>query len=125
MDTVLVISDRWYYQFIVIVTLSPFLSYQFDSIHWIETGVKQFVDIRVQQRSGRKTLTTIQGLPKQLDPKRVLKVFKKEFACNGTIVDDEEMGEIIQLQGDHRQKVGQILIEEGIAKKDDLQIHGF
>lgn len=79
----------------------------------------------MQQRSGRKTLTTIQGLPKQLDPKRVLKVFKKEFACNGTIVDDEEMGEVIQLQGDHRQKVGQILIEEGIAKKDDLQIHGF
>ena len=78
----------------------------------------------MQQRSGRKTLTTIQGLPKQLDPKRVLKVFKKEFACNGTIVDDEEMGEVIQLQGDHRQKVGQILIEEGIAKKDDLQIHG-
>lgn len=83
------------------------------------------LDIRVQQRSGRKTLTTIQGLPKELDPKRVLKVFKKEFACNGTIVEDEEMGEVIQLQGDHRQKVGQILIEEGIVKKDDLQIHGF
>lgn len=64
-------------------------------------------------------------MPKDLDPKRVLKVFKKEFACNGTVVEDEEMGEVIQLQGDHRQKVGQILIEEGIAKKEDVQIHGF
>jgi translation initiation factor 1 len=84
-----------------------------------------FLDIRVQQRNGRKTLTTVQGLPKDLDPKKVLKVFKKEFACNGTIVDDEDMGEVIQLQGDHRAKVGQILIEEGICSKDGVQIHGF
>lgn len=84
-----------------------------------------FVDIRIQQRNGRKTLTTVQGLPKDLDPKKVLKVFKKEFACNGTIVEDEEMGEVIQLQGDHRAKVGQILIEEGICAKDGVQIHGF
>ncbi len=84
-----------------------------------------WLDVRVQQRSGRKTLTTIQGLPKELDQKRVLKVFKKEFACNGNIVEDEEMGEVIQLQGDHRSKVAQILLEEGIVKKDDLQVHGF
>lgn len=70
-------------------------------------------------------MTTIQGLPRSLDPKRVLKVFKKEFACNGNIVEDEESGEVIQLQGDHRQKVAQILIEENICKKEDLQVHGF
>ena len=81
--------------------------------------------MRVQQRNGRKTLTTIQGLPVELDRKKVLKVFKKEFACNGTIVEDENMGEVIQLQGDHRVKVGSILIEEAICKKEDLQIHGF
>ena len=52
-------------------------------------------------------------------------MFKKEFACNGNIVEDEEMGEVIQLQGDHRSKVAQILLEEGIVKKDDLQVHGF
>ena len=83
------------------------------------------LDIRIQQRNGRKTLTTVQGLPKELDPKKVLKVFKKEFACNGTIVDDEDLGEVIQLQGDHRAKVGQILVEEGICAKDGVQIHGF
>ena len=83
------------------------------------------LDIRIQQRNGRKTLTTVQGLPKGLDPKKVLKVFKKEFACNGTIVEDEDLGEVIQLQGDHRTKVGQILVEEGICQKDGVQIHGF
>jgi translation initiation factor 1 len=83
------------------------------------------LDIRVQQRSGRKTLTTVQGLPKTFDPKKVLKAFKKDFACNGTIVDDEELGEVIQLQGDHRTKVCELLINEGICKKDEVQVHGF
>lgn len=79
----------------------------------------------MQQRSGRKTLTTVQGLPKDLDPKKVLKVFKKEFACNGCIEQDEEHGEIIQLQGDHRAKISSLLVEEGICKKDEIQVHGF
>ena len=35
------------------------------------------LDIRIQQRNGRKTLTTVQGLPDDLDPKKILKAFKK------------------------------------------------
>ncbi len=83
------------------------------------------LDIRIQQRNGRKTLTTVQGLPKDFDQKRILKAFKKDFACNGTLVNDDELGEVIQLQGDHRAKVGQFLINEKIAKKEDVKIHGF
>lgn len=45
----------------------------------------------------------------EYDPKKLLKAFKKEFACNGTIVDDEELGQIIQLQGDQRQKISMFL----------------
>ncbi len=59
---------------------------------------ERYVHIRIQQRNGRKTLTTLQGLPKEYDQKKLLKAFKKEFACNGTIVDDEELGQVIQLQ---------------------------
>ena len=54
----------------------------------------------------------------------VLKAFKKKFNCNGTIVDDLEYGQVIQLQGDQRQNVSQFLIDEGIAKKDIIKIHG-
>jgi translation initiation factor 1 len=50
---------------------------------------------------------------------------KKVFACNGTIVEDEELGEVIQLQGDHRTKVHQFLVEEKIAEKDQIKVHGF
>lgn len=48
-------------------------------------------------------------------------------ACNGTIVTDSEMGEVIQLQGDQRSDV-----EVFLARKDGLEldpktikVHGF
>jgi len=83
-----------------------------------------YIHIRIQQRNGRKTLTTLQGLPKQYDSKKLLKAFKKEFACNGTLVDDPEMGEVIQLQGDQRTKISTFLIENGIEKAT-IKVHGF
>ncbi|KAE9400746.1 translation initiation factor SU [Gymnopus androsaceus JB14] len=83
-----------------------------------------YIHIRIQQRNGRKTLTTLQGLPKQYDLKKLLKAFKKEFACNGTLVDDEKMGEVIQLQGDQRAKISTFLIDNGIEKAT-IKVHGF
>ncbi|ORX97895.1 translation initiation factor SU [Basidiobolus meristosporus CBS 931.73] len=84
-----------------------------------------YIHIRIQQRNGRKTLTTIQGLPAELDQKKMLKAFKKDFACNGTVVEDEELGEVIQLQGDQRLKVATFLVQQEISKKDLIKIHGF
>ncbi|CED84275.1 Translation initiation factor 1 (eIF-1/SUI1) [Phaffia rhodozyma] len=86
------------------------------------------VHIRIQQRNGRKTLTTLQGLDKKFDPKKILKAFKKEFACNGTVVEDEEAGQVIQLQGDQRLKIRQFLVESELftekEAKAQIQIHG-
>ncbi|GAA5853501.1 hypothetical protein JCM8547_002481 [Rhodosporidiobolus lusitaniae] len=82
------------------------------------------IHIRIQQRNGRKTITTLQGVPTEYDPKKLLKAFKKEFACNGSIVEHEEMGKVIQLQGDQRQNIFNILIEEGLDK-DTIKVHGF
>ena len=77
-------------------------------------------------------------LPKKFDQKKILKVIKKKFACNGkciqstnmshssaddkfyagTIVNDSEMGEVIQLQGDQRKDVQEFLID----KKEGLEL---
>jgi translation initiation factor 1 len=57
-------------------------------------------------------LTTVQGLPKKFDQKKILKVIKKKFACNGTIVTDAEMGEVVQLQGDQRKDVQDFLTDK-------------
>ncbi|KAK3809166.1 MAG: translation initiation factor eIF1 [Benniella sp.] len=92
----------------------------------VDPGTQQeYIHIRIQQRNGRKTLTTIQGIPATLDKKRLLKIFKKDFACNGTLVEDEELGSVIQLQGDQRTKVSTLLITEGGIDKKQIKIHGF
>jgi len=66
----------------------------------------------------------LQGLPKEYDSKKILKAFKKEFACNGTLVEDEEMGQVIQLQGDQRAKISTFLVENGIPRAS-IKLHGF
>lgn len=100
----------------VIVTLRRLLIFVVEFI---------IVDIRIQQRNGRKTITTIEGLPKEFDLKTIMKAFKKEFACNGTISTDPVYGEIIQLNGDHRDKIASFLVDEEIAKREHIKIHGF
>lgn len=76
----------------------------------------------------------------EYDSKKLLKAFKKvnfvsshprssftpdqEFACNGTLVDDEKMGQVIQLQGDQRAKISNFLSENGI-EKSTIKVHGF
>jgi translation initiation factor 1 len=86
---------------------------------------EQEVHIRSQQRNGRKSLTIVQGLPPKLNLKLVLQYFKRQFCCNGTIVDDPKGGErILQLQGDQRVSVAEFLVEQGIVRKDLIKVHG-
>lgn len=89
-----------------------------------EVVTKGIVHIRLQQRNGRKSLTTIQGLDNKLDLNKLTKAFKKEFCCNGCVVENEELGEVIQLQGDQREKVKSFLAEERIASKRMIKVHG-
>ncbi|KAH0913859.1 hypothetical protein HID58_028305 [Brassica napus] len=88
-------------------------------------GTKEYVHIRVQQRNGRKSLTTVQGLKKEYSYTKILKDLKKEFCCNGTVVQDSELGQVIQLQGDQRKNVSTFLVQAGLVKKDNIKIHGF
>eukprot|EP01004_Peranema_trichophorum_P010701 NODE_9525_length_583_cov_60.876087_g8888_i0.p1 GENE.NODE_9525_length_583_cov_60.876087_g8888_i0~~NODE_9525_length_583_cov_60.876087_g8888_i0.p1 ORF type:complete len:111 (-),score=19.23 NODE_9525_length_583_cov_60.876087_g8888_i0:158-490(-) len=83
------------------------------------------VHIRVQQRNGRKCITTVQGLSEDLDLKKILKEIKKNFCCNGNVVTDPELGTIIQIQGDQRDNVRKFLVDEGLVDKKNVQLHGF
>jgi len=87
------------------------------------------INIRIQQRNGKKSITTIQGLDADLDEKRICKAMRKEFNCNGSIDEDKEYGVIIQLQGDQRALVKEWLIAQGILTKAEaderLIVHGF
>ena len=49
-----------------------------DAIKGSEEGVQDgFVHIRIQQRNGRKTLTTVQGLSSEYDLKKIVRACKK------------------------------------------------
>jgi translation initiation factor 1 len=82
------------------------------------------VHIRVQQRSGRKSITTVQGLAGDLDLKKIARVLKKTFHCDGTVNIDEEHGEILQLSGDQRTNIREFLIDQQICHEDQIVIHG-
>ena len=88
-------------------------------------GDQSKVHIRVQQRNGRKCITTVQGLADDLDVKRICKAFKKNFSCNGAITKDADNGEIIQLSGDQRTNTKDFLVDQEICKASQIVIHGF
>ena len=65
------INSLW---FCVVYYVDPFA----DAIKGSEEGVQDgFVHIRIQQRNGRKTLTTVQGLSTEYDLKKIVRACKK------------------------------------------------
>uniref|UniRef100_T1INP3 Eukaryotic translation initiation factor eIF1 n=1 Tax=Strigamia maritima TaxID=126957 RepID=T1INP3_STRMM len=103
-------------------TFDPFA----DAIKGDDEGAQEgLIHIRIQQRNGRKTLTTVQGISNDYDKKKIVKACKKEFACNGTVVQHPEYGEVLQLQGDQRENICQFLTKMSIAKPEQLKVHGF
>lgn len=88
-------------------------------------GSENLIHIRIQQRNGRKTLTTVQGISPDFDLKKIVKACKKEFACNGTVVEHPEYGEVIQMQGDQRNNIRDFLKMIGLAGDNQLKVHGF
>nr|XP_055104677.1 eukaryotic translation initiation factor 1-like [Symphalangus syndactylus]XP_055104678.1 eukaryotic translation initiation factor 1-like [Symphalangus syndactylus] len=94
----------------------------------LPAGTEDCIHIRIQQRkNGRKTLTIVlQEISDDYDKKKLAKVFKKKFACNDTVIEHPEYGEVIQLQSDQCKKnICQILVETGLAKEDHVKGQGF
>lgn len=83
------------------------------------------IHIRIQSRNGRKCISSISGLENDLDLRKICKFLKKNFRCNGSIIHDEECGQVIILQGDHREKIKQFLIATDICTNTNIIIHGF
>ncbi len=85
------------------------------------------IHIRVQQRNGKKCITTVSNLEDDLDLPRICKALKKLFECGGSVETDRIGKEVIQLQGDHRIKIKEWLIKQEIVAKSEAErilIHG-
>ena len=87
---------------------------------------REVVHIRIQKRSGRKHVTTITGLGQDLDFVRLLKAFKKNFQCIGSLdIQNEDFVLAMRLSGDQRNNVKDFLLQEQIIlNENDIIIHG-
>ena len=69
---------------------------------------EQLVKIRLEKRKFGKEVTIIEGIdPSTYDLRKVASVLKSRLATGGTVKDNH-----IEIQGDQRQKVKNILVEE-------------
>jgi translation initiation factor 1 len=69
---------------------------------------QQKIKIDVKRIRFKKMLTIITGIEEKNVIKELGKEMKHKFACGGTV-----KGEIIELQGDHKEKVKKFLITKG------------
>ena len=86
------------------------------------------INIRCQQRNGRKSWTTIEGLEniKNLDLKIFTKKIKKSLCCNGSIKkSDIDDSKVLQFQGDHRDDIKALIIKSYNILEDSIIMHGF
>jgi translation initiation factor 1 len=63
-------------------------------------------------------------LASDLDIKKIARALKKTFQCNGSILIDDELGEILQLSGDQRTNVKVFFVDQEICHEDQIVIHG-
>ena len=54
----------------------------------------------------------------------IISYFKKTYNCNGSIIKDEQFGEVITLTGDQKENIYNFLIGEEINKKDEIIVKG-
>ena len=80
-------------------------------------SIKYKIHVRVHQRTGKKSITTVVGLADDLNIKRICKAFKKNFNCNGVVKSNEDVGGVIQLSGDQRTNVKSFLVDQETSPK--------
>ena len=71
----------------------------------------QLIEISIEKKKFGKQYTVVTGIDtKEIDMEQLLKKLKNRLACGGTAKEGK-----IELQGQHKQKVKEALIEVGFA----------
>lgn len=79
------------------------------------------IKVRLDVRKFGKPVTIIDGLPNDKETlKHLARFFKTRLAAGGTFREEEGR---VEIQGDHRQKVKQLLVEElGIPEENIIMM---
>ncbi|MEK6849052.1 MAG: translation initiation factor [Nanoarchaeota archaeon] len=71
----------------------------------------QTIEVCLEKKKFNKNYTVVSGIDtKQIDIKDVGSKLKAKLACGGTVKDGK-----VELQGDHRKRVKEILVDIGFA----------
>ena len=71
----------------------------------------QKIEVTIEKKKFGKVYTVISGIDeKEIDMKSLVKRMKSKFACGGTAKEGK-----VELQGDHKSRVKEALIESGFA----------
>ena len=83
------------------------------------------IHISTQQRTTKKKLTIVRGIPDDIDIVLVSRAWQKLFHCVSAVKYDKSTKEyFIQINGDHKNEVKEFLIHEGIGREDNIKMHG-
>lgn len=79
------------------------------------------VHIAVQKRNAKKYITSVEGLPSDIDKKELLRKWKIKYSCNGSYDIKEDK---LQLTGDQRENIIKHLIDNNITSNENIEVHG-
>jgi translation initiation factor 1 len=93
---------------------------EFDPFSSIDVEGARKIHLRVQQRSSKKNITIVEGIPPE-ERKRIIHDLKTKLGCSGT-----EKNGGIQFSGDQRKKIADYLVETKIVTcHADISVHGY
>ena len=72
----------------------------------------QRIHVTTDKKKYGKIVTIVSGFEKGIDIKQIARALKNELACGGTFKEN-----VVELQGDHRKKVRQILVNLGFSEE--------
>ena len=72
----------------------------------------QKITVTTDKKRYGKIVTVVKGFESEVDVRKLAKALKNELACGGTGKD-----QIIELQGDHRKKIKELLVKQGFEEE--------
>lgn len=73
----------------------------------------QQITVKIDTRSYNKEMTVVEGLEDNQDIDELASTLKTKLACGGTAKEGH-----IELQGDHRRRIVDILVDEGFSREN-------
>ena len=95
----------------------------FDDFEDTDTNFK--VHISIQQRTAKKYITNVSGIPDKYDLPKILKYIKKIYKCGGSIVKDKDENNTLQITGDQRANIERFFVDYNVMDKCNIISHGF